>query len=1083
MSDVDWMLNVEGCEFSDENDYAKTVATAGGRFEVLDSDGEVTWISPVLSIDAYDLVKISLSASETGSSSVAEKKYLSAFVLLDDISIPFESVSTVSGNWGSVVMSQSGIVGSTLQLLVCMNSSYANDKVILDDVLVEAIDSSILVPVEIEIVDAPLFAFLGDTLLMRSVVLNAIGERTFDSSLSFNFESANIELISQSVTDGFYSWELVPLNTGNLSYAITEANNLLQGIDSSFSCFSKEDALLNENFETTLSSEWIFQGDWEVSSVEPISGIQSVKHLEQEEGGFSSFIYKDKQIRLSEADYFFSFQLKNGEWDPSSSNAFYFLMSASEDTDSSGAYVIGVNAAGSSDLVSIWAMVDGEVDDLIAETAFDWGENDVAQIDVLHSPRGEWFVSVTDLINGEVFSARGENNDYAEIDHLQLVFNYTASRSGELWFDDLIVLAQNSAPFISDASVLSDGRFSIVFNEAVQMDLIDDTNFKITGKSGEEYSILSIEKVEPNEVILTSANVGEAYLLVSAYSISDEDGMLTGFSSFDLENVLAAEVSDVVFSEIMADPSPQVALPLAEYLEFYNRSSHFIQLENWNLFVRNTELTLPSRLIAPSSFLILCDEDYETDFSVMGEVLVLESFPSLLNSGTTIRLINPDGLVVESISYSDDWYQSSEKDDGGYSLERIDLNRFCGQSQNWIASEDPSGGTPGTINSVDAENIDTIAPLLLGLEVLSYTEILVSFNESLDTIFALDKANFSIAGLSFLSVEYVAGDFTVKLVLQQTLQTNTEYRLLVNEMSDECGNKSELMETAFSIVSLEAGDVLINEVLFNPYTDGSDFVELYNNSGLTIDLAGLKLATRDDVLELKTVYDISSLNVIFPDQSIMALTTDASNIMENYDVPYPENLIEVDQMPSFNNDEGRVVLLNDSLQVLDEFVYNETMHDEWLSDVDGVSLERISFDAETNLESNWHSASSLVGYATPGYGNSQSESEEQQQNAVELESDVVSPNGDGFNDVLLIRFLIDRTGYMANVLVFNTAGREVQRITNNDLIGTNFELSYDLRDGNGVLLPMGMYVLFTELLHSDGGKMVFKNAFLLTDNQ
>jgi len=43
--------------------------------------------------------------------------------------------------------------------------------------------------------------------------------------------------------------------------------------------------------------------------------------------------------------------------------------------------------------------------------------------------------------------------------------------------------------------------------------------------------------------------------------------------------------------------------------------------------------------------------------------------------------------------------------------------------------------------------------------------------------------------------------------------------------------------------SIEPGDIIVNEILSNPKSDGVDFVELYNHSGKTIDLQHLSIAS------------------------------------------------------------------------------------------------------------------------------------------------------------------------------------------------------------------------------------------------
>ena len=44
-----------------------------------------------------------------------------------------------------------------------------------------------------------------------------------------------------------------------------------------------------------------------------------------------------------------------------------------------------------------------------------------------------------------------------------------------------------------------------------------------------------------------------------------------------------AEAGDIIISEIMADPLPEVSLPGREYLEIMNRTAYSFNLKNWGL--------------------------------------------------------------------------------------------------------------------------------------------------------------------------------------------------------------------------------------------------------------------------------------------------------------------------------------------------------------------------------------------------------------------------------------------------------------------------------------------------------------------
>jgi len=920
-----------------------------------------------------------------------------------------------------------------------------------------------------------------DTVTISATLFNSQNDLVTDSTIILYFESEFIDLVESYRLNGTYYWRVLSSGDGELTYAISEKNSKFETLEKSILFLSKDDALVIEDFEKGNVQGWGLSSHWELSKDNPISGTQSIKHKVQTENGTSFLPYTNNQYQLSEKEFFFSFKLKNGNWNPSSSNLFYLWLMADGSANGSGGYAIGVNALGSSDLLTLWSVHNGKPDKIIAETTFEWIENTTAQIDVVRSPWGDWKLNVTNLKTGQSFAAIGFDDEFQLVKELNLVFGYTTTRSGQLWFDDLIVIGQNAPPFIANVIPISHDKFQVIFNENIKMDKLNAENLKLNGERGEIYEILSIEKVSPTTLIITTDLIREIDLNLTAYSLVDSDGKVTSESVFQFENTLPAYEKDIVFTEIMSDPNPPVGLVEAEYLELFNRSNKNIQLENWVLFVRNSSWKLPKKVILPGEYLILCDNDFESQFLKMGSVLAFNTFPSLLNAGAKVSISNSSGVLIDEVTYNENWHVDNIRKNGGYSLEKIDNNRFCGESGNWTSSHNSLGGTPGKINSVNAENIDLLAPELLAIDIVSYQKLELILNEPLDSVSARNKSNVSITGLNVLNVEYKVGESKLTVLLQNELKLNVEYQLTLKNISDQCGNVSAEMQLPIMLVSLKPGDIIINEVLFNPYTGGADFVELYNQSGLTIDIADLKLATRNDSLQLKTVYNVSKLHGPFKNKSFLAFSKDTASILSNYYVPFPENLKQMASFPTYNDDEGRVVLLDDSLLVLDEFAYNQNMHSEWLSVFDGVSLERLSFSKPSTDISNWHSASSLVGYATPGYENSQTEIGDNPKVVVEIENKVITPNGDGYNDDLIIKFKLDQLDYVANIIIFDAIGREVKRLTNNDLIANNSEIVFDLVKDDGSLISMGAYVVFTELIHLKVKKQVFKNTFLVSD--
>src|SRR5688500_4760098 len=97
---------------------------------------------------------------------------------------------------------------------------------------------------------------------------------------------------------------------------------------------------------------------------------------------------------------------------------------------------------------------------------------------------------------------------------------------------------------------------------------------------------------------------------------------------------------EVVIHEIMADPSPAVALPEAEYLELKNRSTVPVNLQGWRIATGSAVSGLLGNfLLQPDSFVILCAAAQFASFSRYGATLAVPSFPTLPNEGTLVSLI------------------------------------------------------------------------------------------------------------------------------------------------------------------------------------------------------------------------------------------------------------------------------------------------------------------------------------------------------------------------------------------------------------------------------------------------------------
>ncbi len=277
------------------------------------------------------------------------------------------------------------------------------------------------------------------------------------------------------------------------------------------------------------------------------------------------------------------------------------------------------------------------------------------------------------------------------------------------------------------------------------------------------------------------------------------------------------------------------------------------------------------------------------------------------------------------------------------------------------------------------------------------------------------------------------------------------------------------------------GDILISEVLFNSFPDGNDYVEIYNNSEKQIAINQLYLASRNKNLELTQIYSLSNKYTLFQPNNYLALTVDTNGVFPFFFIECPDCFLQMAKFPSFNNDEDYVVLLDKEMQVIDELFYTDKLHAPLLADEEGISLERISFLAATNDTKNWYSASTESGHGTPGYQNSQVELENVNHPKITFKPEAFSPNFDGYNDEYQIQYELDKPGYMANVSVFDAAGRFVLKLARNEILGTNGVLVWNGEDETGQRQNLGVYIVLVEIFDIEGNIYRYKDGVVLTD--
>lgn len=378
---------------------------------------------------------------------------------------------------------------------------------------------------------------------------------------------------------------------------------------------------------------------------------------------------------------------------------------------------------------------------------------------------------------------------------------------------------------------------------------------------------------------------------------------------------------------------------------------------------------------------------------------------------------------------------------------------------------------------------DIEGPQLLSFELAAEDKIVLHFDEALDPASAKIVSNYQMSGgVTISSVVYDDTESSsLCIVLGQKLLSGVSYLLTLSDIEDVFGNRMTQQSIPIElIVPPSPGDLLINEILFDPYSEGEDFVEVINAGSKTLQLEGLIIRNAD-----KDEDEIINNSLILKSGEIVAFTEDVTAQNAIYNPPDTAR-IEFQDIPSFNNSDGNISLLiniNGQDVLLDSFDYKEDMHLSLISDTEGVSLERISLISSSNDINNWTSSAASNLYATPGYANSsRSNPMPDIEEMVYLEHKVFSPDNDGFKDQMILHYNLDQPGYIANIVVYDDHGRRERFLARNQLLGTEGILTWDGTLEDGRIAPIGMYIIQFEFFNVAGDRLNGKKVVVLAQN-
>jgi hypothetical protein len=540
-----------------------------------------------------------------------------------------------------------------------------------------------------------------------------------------------------------------------------------------------------------------------------------------------------------------------------------------------------------------------------------------------------------------------------------------------------------------------------------------------------------------------------------------------------------AAFGDVVINEIMAKAEPSAGLPEVPYIELYNRAGRALRLDGWKIEFNNTVGNIAAAVVPDSAYLILCTASMVETMSAYGAAAAATNMSSLTKSGKTLTLKNNAGTIIARTTYSDAWMADDAKRGGGWALEKKDVNNLSETAQNWAASTAGAGGTPGGENSVRADNADVDMPFVVSWQLLDESRLQLVFNEFISLEKAAAPAAYWVNNGIGIPAEVTVdeSDFLqVTLRFAKSFATGTLYELrLQPPFSDLAGNPPDGQAYVFGKLFTPAKDeVVINEALFNPFSNGADFVEIYNRSDKIFDVRQFRLATRDKQGGVAGSVGHDAPLYLNP-RDYVVFSTGLEVVQDFYSVPFPDRVVALKSLPAYSDAEGCIVLLNETDDVVDELLYSEKMHSGFIVNPEGISLERVNPATPAAERANWQSAAQDAGWATPTARNSQfNDSESSAHGDFSLRYRTFSPDGDGYQDVLFIDYNLPDAQYEVSITIYDVQGRVVRELGRNVLLGASGALTWDGTRDNSQRALSGLFIVFIKAYNLNGNVKTYK---------
>ncbi len=512
--------------------------------------------------------------------------------------------------------------------------------------------------------------------------------------------------------------------------------------------------------------------------------------------------------------------------------------------------------------------------------------------------------------------------------------------------------------------------------------------------------------------------------------------------------------ANLIVNELLAnEPGGFTTL---EWIELFNDSDSSLELSEYLLVVNSDTLLLPAVTVPANSYQLICrklfapidESSFEAYWGDGSQVWGDSDFESKIREPIEISfsLPNDKGEVLllqqENIVSTLNWETNS---DDGFSWER----KFVDSSL-ILQSKSQTNSTPGYINSVTLVEydiaIEMVSVFIEGFKPFYRFQITNrGLGDINDGVLYISDSTTLVPMFSF-QVPSIASDTTIEFEISFAVSSAGMYQPFIAIIESSTDLRSSNDSLFFTAVSQSYPPLIVSEFLANPQQEKeTEWIEIQNRSSEIIDLQNWLIG---DALKLN---QIAVDSIYLAPNQYLVLTKSRDSFLFEYPL-FGGTLIELASWAGLNNDSDKIRLQYNFGILADNYFYNSLYDSNYTVGRDII-----------NETYTWGRSSEQ--YGTPGIENKLFNYHVDENVEIRLSSKYISPDGDGFEDNIIIAIDVPLSEsytlklYDINGNVAKTFFEEREYVSNN--------IVWDGFGDNNARLRVGIYILY---LTTDFGK-------------